>query len=98
MWGRNSGEKNCKELVKINKFKLAFIVLLYVIFSWDELGASRKNGEVGWMEVGNQFEHILVILQEHLLSSNLNICIRQADGSYSGDSLESPKDLLDEKP
>ncbi|XWS41057.1 hypothetical protein CRYUN_Cryun17cG0048100 [Craigia yunnanensis] len=36
--------------------------------------------------------------QEHFLSSNLNICIRQPDGSYSGDSLESPKGLLDEKP
>ncbi|XVE86261.1 hypothetical protein DITRI_Ditri18aG0021300 [Diplodiscus trichospermus] len=36
--------------------------------------------------------------QEHLLTSNLNICIRQPDGSYSGDSLESPKGILDEKP
>ncbi|XP_039028881.1 protein MEI2-like 2 isoform X2 [Hibiscus syriacus] len=27
--------------------------------------------------------------QEHFLSSDLNICIRQPDGSYSGDSLES---------
>ncbi|XP_027344222.1 protein MEI2-like 2 isoform X2 [Abrus precatorius] len=35
--------------------------------------------------------------QEHLLSSNLNICIRQPDGSYSGDLLESPKGNLDEK-
>ena len=42
--------------------------------------------------------YMFVILQEHILSSNLNICIRQPDGSYSGDSLESPKDLLDEKP
>ncbi|XP_007048850.2 PREDICTED: protein MEI2-like 2 [Theobroma cacao] len=33
--------------------------------------------------------------QEPFLSSNLNICIRQPDGSYSGDSLESPKGLLD---
>ncbi|OIW02848.1 hypothetical protein TanjilG_29624 [Lupinus angustifolius] len=29
--------------------------------------------------------------QEHFLSSNLNICIRQPDGSYSDDLLESPK-------
>ncbi|XVF14496.1 hypothetical protein REPUB_Repub09cG0065200 [Reevesia pubescens] len=36
--------------------------------------------------------------QEHFLSSNLNICIRQPDGSYCGDSLESPKGLLDENP
>ncbi|KAA8526208.1 hypothetical protein F0562_008053 [Nyssa sinensis] len=36
--------------------------------------------------------------QEPLPSSNLNICIRQPDGSYSGDSLESPKGNLDEKP
>ncbi|KAA8526209.1 hypothetical protein F0562_008052 [Nyssa sinensis] len=36
--------------------------------------------------------------QEPLPSSNLNICIRQPDGSYSGDSLESPKGILDEKP
>ncbi|XVF16811.1 hypothetical protein REPUB_Repub10bG0064400 [Reevesia pubescens] len=36
--------------------------------------------------------------QEHFLSSNLNICIRQPDGSYYGDSLESPKGLLDENP
>ncbi|XP_022739842.1 protein MEI2-like 2 [Durio zibethinus] len=36
--------------------------------------------------------------QEHFLSSNLNICIRQPDGSYSGDSLESPKGLVDENP
>ncbi|KAK7316710.1 hypothetical protein RJT34_00373 [Clitoria ternatea] len=35
--------------------------------------------------------------QEHFLSSNLNICIRQPDGSYSGDLLESPKGSLDEK-
>ncbi|XP_061360845.1 protein MEI2-like 2 isoform X2 [Gastrolobium bilobum] len=35
--------------------------------------------------------------QEHFLSSNLNICIRQPDGSYSGDLLESPKGNLDEK-
>ncbi|KAK2441424.1 protein MEI2 [Trifolium repens] len=34
--------------------------------------------------------------QEHFLSSNLNICIRQPDGSYSGDMLESPKGNLDE--
>ncbi|GMI67755.1 MEI2-like protein 5 [Hibiscus trionum] len=36
--------------------------------------------------------------QEHFLSSNLNVCIRQPDGSYSADLLESPKGLLDEKP
>ncbi|XP_059663336.1 protein MEI2-like 2 isoform X2 [Cornus florida] len=37
--------------------------------------------------------------QELLPSSILNICIRQPDGSYSGDSLESPKGCyLDEKP
>ncbi|XP_052177779.1 protein MEI2-like 2 isoform X2 [Diospyros lotus] len=36
--------------------------------------------------------------QEPLLFSNLNICIRQPDGSYSGDVLESPKGNLDEKP
>ncbi|KAG5544777.1 hypothetical protein RHGRI_017278 [Rhododendron griersonianum] len=35
--------------------------------------------------------------QEPLLSSNLNICIRQPDGSYSGDSLDSPKSNPDEK-
>jgi len=35
--------------------------------------------------------------QEPFLSSNLNICIRQPDGSYSGDSLESPTENLDEK-
>ncbi|KAL1347835.1 protein MEI2-like 2 [Arachis hypogaea] len=34
--------------------------------------------------------------QEHFLSSNLNICIRQPDGSYSGDLLESPKGNSDE--
>lgn len=34
--------------------------------------------------------------QEHFLSSNLNICIRQPDGSYSGDMLESPKSYSDE--
>ena len=38
------------------------------------------------------------VLQEPFFSSNLNICIRQPDGSYSGDSLESPKGYLDEKP
>ncbi|XP_038887577.1 protein MEI2-like 5 [Benincasa hispida] len=36
--------------------------------------------------------------QDILLSSNLNICIRQPDGSYSGDSLDSPKGHPDEKP
>ncbi|KAH7859949.1 hypothetical protein Vadar_007441 [Vaccinium darrowii] len=36
--------------------------------------------------------------QEPLLSSNLNICIRQPDGSYSGDSLDSPRSNPDEKP
>ncbi|KAK7387032.1 hypothetical protein VNO78_27501 [Psophocarpus tetragonolobus] len=35
--------------------------------------------------------------QEHFLSSNLNICIRQPDGSYSGDLLESPKGNSDQK-
>ncbi|XAR52794.1 hypothetical protein NMG60_11021069 [Bertholletia excelsa] len=35
--------------------------------------------------------------QEPILSSNLNICIRQPDGSYSGDTLESPKGDPDEK-
>ncbi|RDX94771.1 Protein MEI2-like 2, partial [Mucuna pruriens] len=35
--------------------------------------------------------------QEHFLSSNLNICIRQPDGSYSGDLLESPKGYSDLK-
>ncbi|XP_009773228.1 protein MEI2-like 2 [Nicotiana tabacum] len=36
--------------------------------------------------------------QETLPSSNLNICIRRPDGSYSGDSLDSPKGSLDGKP
>ncbi|XP_022147968.1 protein MEI2-like 5 isoform X2 [Momordica charantia] len=35
--------------------------------------------------------------QDILLSSNLNICIRQPDGSYSGDSLDSPKGHPEEK-
>ncbi|CAK7346683.1 unnamed protein product [Dovyalis caffra] len=35
--------------------------------------------------------------QEPFLSGNLNICIRQPDGSYFGDSLDSPEDSLDEK-
>ncbi|KAJ6736034.1 PROTEIN MEI2-LIKE 2 [Salix viminalis] len=35
--------------------------------------------------------------QEPFLSGNLNICIRQPDGSYSGDSLDCPEDSLDEK-
>ncbi|KAJ4835789.1 hypothetical protein Tsubulata_014163 [Turnera subulata] len=39
-----------------------------------------------------------VIDEESLVSGNLNICIRQPDGSYSGDSLESPEDGMDEKP
>lgn len=34
--------------------------------------------------------------QELFPSSNLNICIRQPDGSYTGDSLDSPKGNLDE--
>ncbi|XP_038683332.1 protein MEI2-like 2 isoform X2 [Tripterygium wilfordii] len=34
--------------------------------------------------------------QEPFLSANLNICIRQPDGSYSGDSLDSPKGSFDE--
>nr|GMD33349.1 protein MEI2-like 2 [Ipomoea batatas] len=37
--------------------------------------------------------------EEPLLSSNLNIFIRHLDGSYSGDSLDSPKgNSLEEKP
>ncbi|KAK9284537.1 hypothetical protein L1049_023712 [Liquidambar formosana] len=36
--------------------------------------------------------------QEPFPTGNLNICIRQPDGSYSGDSLDSPKGNLDEKP
>jgi hypothetical protein len=40
---------------------------------------------------------IFWILQEPFLSGNLNICIRQPDGSYSGDSLDCPEDSLDEK-
>lgn len=36
--------------------------------------------------------------QESLLTGNLNVYIRQADGSYAGDLLESPKGSLDEKP
>ncbi|KAG6661642.1 protein MEI2-like 2 isoform X4 [Carya illinoinensis] len=36
--------------------------------------------------------------QEPFLSRNLNICIRQPDGSYSGDSLESPKGNVEKKP
>ncbi|KAF7833513.1 protein MEI2-like 2 [Senna tora] len=35
--------------------------------------------------------------QEPFLSSNLNVCIRQPDGSYSSDLLESPKGDLDDK-
>ncbi|CAK9176430.1 unnamed protein product [Ilex paraguariensis] len=38
-----------------------------------------------------------IIDQEPLLSNNLNVCIRQPDGSYSGDSLESPKGDVEEK-
>ncbi|XP_059301253.1 protein MEI2-like 2 [Lycium ferocissimum] len=36
--------------------------------------------------------------EEKLPSSNLNICIRRPDGSYSGDSLDSPTGDLDVKP
>ncbi|KAM5580029.1 protein MEI2-like 2 [Rosa sericea] len=36
--------------------------------------------------------------EETFLSRNLNICIRQPDGSYLGDSLDSPKGNLDENP
>ncbi|XP_024025106.1 protein MEI2-like 2 isoform X1 [Morus notabilis] len=35
--------------------------------------------------------------QEPFISCNLNICIRQPDGSYIGDPLDSPKESLDEK-
>ncbi|XP_015880158.3 protein MEI2-like 2 isoform X1 [Ziziphus jujuba] len=35
--------------------------------------------------------------QDPFISSNLNICIRQPDGTYLGDSLDSPKGNLDEK-
>ncbi|KAM3302073.1 protein MEI2-like 2 isoform X1 [Capsicum chacoense] len=35
--------------------------------------------------------------QELLPSNNLNICVRLPDGSYSGDSLDSPTGDLDEK-
>ncbi|GMN54924.1 hypothetical protein TIFTF001_024044 [Ficus carica] len=35
--------------------------------------------------------------QEPFISSNLNICIRQPDGSYIGDPLDSPKESPDEK-
>ncbi|XP_051125716.1 protein MEI2-like 2 [Andrographis paniculata] len=34
---------------------------------------------------------------DHVPSGNLNVFIRQADGSYAGDSLDSPKGDLDEK-
>lgn len=40
--------------------------------------------------------YCLGIAQELFPSSNLNICIRQPDGSYTGDSLDSPKGNLDE--
>ncbi|KAF5481451.1 hypothetical protein F2P56_002099 [Juglans regia] len=36
--------------------------------------------------------------QEPFLSRNLNICIRPPDGSYSRDSLESPKGNVEKKP
>ncbi|XP_006360001.1 protein MEI2-like 2 [Solanum tuberosum] len=36
--------------------------------------------------------------EETLPSSNLNICIRRPDGSYSGDSLDSPTGDLDGRP
>lgn len=36
-------------------------------------------------------------VQEPLPSNNLNICVRLPDGSYSGDSLDSPNGELDEK-
>ncbi|PON32083.1 Splicing factor-like protein [Parasponia andersonii] len=35
--------------------------------------------------------------QEPFISSNLNICIRQPDGSYIGDPLDSPRGSLDER-
>ncbi|XP_061369815.1 protein MEI2-like 2 isoform X2 [Gastrolobium bilobum] len=41
--------------------------------------------------------HIIPFYKEHFLSSNLNVCIRQPDGSYSGDLLESPKGNVEEK-
>lgn len=37
-------------------------------------------------------------MQDYLLSGNLNVCIRQADGSYVGDSLDSPRDNFNDKP
>lgn len=36
-------------------------------------------------------------VQELLPSNNLNICVRLPDGSYSGDSLNSPNGDLDGK-
>ncbi|KAK4776286.1 hypothetical protein SAY86_004974 [Trapa natans] len=36
--------------------------------------------------------------QDYLFSGNLNICIRQADGSYIGDSLDSPMDSFNGAP
>ena len=36
------------------------------------------------------------MIQEPVASGNLNICIRQPDGSYSGDSLESPRGYLED--
>lgn len=36
--------------------------------------------------------------QEPLPTNNLNVCIRQPDGSYCGDPLDSPKSTPEEKP
>ncbi|KAK4799142.1 hypothetical protein SAY86_024507 [Trapa natans] len=36
--------------------------------------------------------------EDYLVSGNLNVCIRQADGSYIGDSLDSPRGSFNDMP
>lgn len=39
-----------------------------------------------------------LVAQANFSSSNLNIFVRQPDGSYTGDALDSPKGDQDQKP
>ncbi|KAE9456727.1 hypothetical protein C3L33_11371, partial [Rhododendron williamsianum] len=74
----------------INMVSPSHIIPFYEAFNgkkWEKFN-SEKVASLAYARIQGK---------EPLLSSNLNICIRQPDGSYSGDSLDSPKSNPDEK-
>ncbi|RYR79324.1 hypothetical protein Ahy_A01g004151 [Arachis hypogaea] len=91
--GKNWGKFNSKKVVSLAYARIQRKAALVTHFQNSSLmNEDKRCRPILFHSEGQETND-----QENFLSSNLNICIRQPDGSYSGDLLESPKGDWDEK-